>query len=59
MPPCPTIDSEVTGEAVKRFELQVNGATHKVDVEPNTPLLYVIRDNLHLTGPRFGCGLAE
>lgn len=49
----------VTGEVVKRYELQVNGATHRVEAEPNTPLLYLLRDDLHLTGPRFGCGLAQ
>ena len=38
--------------------LRVNGATHEVDVEPATPLLYVLRNDLGLHGPRFGCGLA-
>src|SRR6476646_10553706 len=39
--------------------LRVNGATHEVDVEPSTPLLYVLRNDLGLHGPRFGCGLAQ
>jgi aerobic-type carbon monoxide dehydrogenase small subunit (CoxS/CutS family) len=39
--------------------LRVNGATHEVDVEPSTPLLYVLRNDLGLRGPRFGCGLAQ
>jgi len=39
--------------------LRVNGATHEVDVEPATPLLYVLRNDLGLRGPRFGCGLAQ
>jgi len=39
--------------------LRVNGATHVVDVEPSTPLLYVLRNDLNLRGPRFGCGLAQ
>jgi aerobic-type carbon monoxide dehydrogenase small subunit (CoxS/CutS family) len=39
--------------------LRVNGATHEVDVEPSTPLLYVLRNDLDLRGPRFGCGLAQ
>jgi len=39
--------------------LRVNGATHEVDVEPATPLLYVLRNDLNLQGPRFGCGLAQ
>ena len=41
------------------FSLRVNGATHEVDVEPATPLLYVLRNDLGLRGPRFGCGLAQ
>jgi aerobic-type carbon monoxide dehydrogenase small subunit (CoxS/CutS family) len=39
--------------------LRVNGATHDVDVDPATPLLYVLRNDLNLRGPRFGCGLAQ
>ena len=39
--------------------LRVNGAIHKVDVDPSTPLLYVLRNDLELRGPRFGCGLAQ
>jgi nicotinate dehydrogenase subunit A len=39
--------------------LNVNGKSHQVDVEPDTPLLYVLRDNLALHGPKFGCGLAQ
>jgi len=39
--------------------LQVNGAPHRVDVEPSTPLLYVLRNDLGLQGPRFGCGLGQ
>jgi nicotinate dehydrogenase subunit A len=41
------------------LELQVNGATHQVTVDPQTPLLYVLRDTLRLHGPKFGCGLGE
>jgi aerobic-type carbon monoxide dehydrogenase small subunit (CoxS/CutS family) len=37
----------------------VNGKSHQLDVEPETPLLYVLRDNLGLHGPKFGCGLAQ
>jgi nicotinate dehydrogenase subunit A len=37
----------------------VNGKAHQLDVEPDTPLLYVLRDNLGLHGPKFGCGLAQ
>ena len=41
------------------YSLNVNGKTHRVDVEPSTPLLYVLRNDLDLTGPRFGCGLGQ
>jgi aerobic-type carbon monoxide dehydrogenase small subunit (CoxS/CutS family) len=39
--------------------LKVNGASHSVDVEPLTPLLYVLRNDLGLQGPKFGCGLGQ
>ena len=39
--------------------LRVNGATHEVDIDLSTPLLYVLRNDLGLRGPRFGCGLAQ
>lgn len=39
--------------------VKVNGRTHTVDVEPSTPLLYVLRNDLDLHGPRFGCGLGQ
>jgi len=39
--------------------LTVNGAPHTVDVDPATPLLYVLRNDLNLQGPRFGCGLGQ
>ena len=42
-----------------KITLKVNGATHAVDVEPSTPLLYVLRNDLDLHGPRFGCGLGQ
>jgi len=38
--------------------LSVNGETHKVEVEPETPLLWVLRDTLGLTGTKFGCGIS-
>jgi len=40
-------------------KLHVNGATHEVDIDPSTPLLYVLRNELELSGPRFGCGLGQ
>ena len=39
--------------------LKVNGRTHTVDVDPATPLLYVLSDDLELRGPKFGCGLGQ
>lgn len=39
--------------------LRVNGTTHQVDAEPDTPLLWVIRDALDLTGTKYGCGVAQ
>jgi len=42
-----------------RLSLRVNGATHEVDVDPATPLLYILRNDLELRGPRFGCGLGQ
>jgi aerobic-type carbon monoxide dehydrogenase small subunit (CoxS/CutS family) len=39
--------------------LKVNGKTHSVDVDPLTPLLYILRNDLELQGPRFGCGLGQ
>jgi len=39
--------------------LTINGQEHSVDVEPETPLLWVIRDTIGLTGTKFGCGIAE
>jgi len=39
--------------------LTVNGKSHKVDVEPETPLLWVLRDNIGLTGTKYGCGIAR
>ena len=40
------------------IRLNVNGVSHDVDVEPDAPLLWVIRDELNLTGTKFGCGIA-
>ena len=41
------------------ISLKVNGRLHTVDVDPETPLLYVLSDELQLRGPKFGCGLAQ
>lgn len=40
------------------IELTVNGTSHRVDVEPDTPLLWVLRDTLGLTGTKYGCGVS-
>ena len=42
-----------------RLTLHVNGSAHTVDVAADTPLLWVLRDNLGLTGTKFGCGVGE
>ena len=39
--------------------ISVNGRRHDVDVDPSTPLLWVLRDSLNLTGTKYGCGIAE
>jgi len=41
------------------INLTVNGRSYTVEVEPDTPLLYVLRNDLELNSPRFGCGLAQ
>ncbi|MBO9450565.1 (2Fe-2S)-binding protein [Tropicibacter sp. R16_0] len=41
------------------LNLKLNGQTHQVEAEPGTPLLWVIRDELKLTGTKFGCGVAS
>jgi aerobic-type carbon monoxide dehydrogenase small subunit (CoxS/CutS family) len=39
--------------------LKVNGKTHTVDIDPSTPLLYILRNDIGAQGPRFGCGLGQ
>jgi isoquinoline 1-oxidoreductase alpha subunit len=41
------------------FQLNVNGRSHAADVDPSTPLLWVLRDTIGLTGTKFGCGVAQ
>jgi isoquinoline 1-oxidoreductase alpha subunit len=41
------------------ISLSINGKTHNVDVDPDTPLLWVIRENVGLTGAKYGCGIAQ
>jgi nicotinate dehydrogenase subunit A len=44
---------------VATYELNVNGQSYTVEAEPSTPLLYVLRNDLGLSGPKFGCGLGQ
>jgi len=44
---------------MSKFTLRVNGKANTVDTEPDTPLLYILRNDLGLQGPRFGCGLGQ
>src|SRR5436309_14739177 len=48
-----------TEAGMARFTLTINGQRHAVDVAPDTPVLWVLRDNVGLTGTKFGCGIAE
>ena len=41
------------------MKLTVNGTEHEVDVEPEMPLLWVLRDELNIKGPKYGCGIAQ
>jgi isoquinoline 1-oxidoreductase alpha subunit len=50
--------SDRNGEDAMAFAIQVNGTTHEVDVDDDTPLLWVLRDVLGMTGTKFGCGAA-
>src|SRR5690348_13073940 len=54
------IDSDCAEEvAVNKISLKVNGKLHTVELEPATPLLYVLSDEIGLRGPKFGCGMAQ
>src|SRR5580704_19121097 len=44
---------------MKQIKLKVNGQQHAVNVDPDSPLLFVLSDELGLRGPRFGCGMAQ
>lgn len=41
------------------FNLNINGKKQQVDVDPNTPVLWVLRDHLQMTGTKYGCGIAQ
>jgi nicotinate dehydrogenase subunit A len=42
-----------------KISLRVNGKSHVIDAEPNMPLLYALRNDLQLNGPKYGCGMAQ
>jgi len=44
---------------MSNITLKVNGRSHTLDIDPTTPLLYILRNDLGLQGPRFGCGLGQ
>jgi isoquinoline 1-oxidoreductase alpha subunit len=44
---------------VKKFNLKINGKVRKVEVDPATPMLWVLRDHLDLQGTKYGCGVAQ
>lgn len=41
------------------YSLNINGKTHQVEADPDTPILWVLRDNLNLVGTKYGCGIAQ
>jgi len=43
----------------QQFTLTVNGSSHTITADPDMPLLYALRDNLGLSNPHFGCGIAN
>ncbi len=47
------------GDNMSAITLKVNGRTHSLDLDPATPLLYALSDDLELRGPKFGCGLGQ
>jgi isoquinoline 1-oxidoreductase alpha subunit len=49
----------VTSPAMSKYTLRVNGQSRSVDVTPDTPLLWVLRDSLGLIGTKYGCGVGE
>jgi hypothetical protein len=55
----PSASTTGSANAAAALTVVVDGKTHVVQATPDTPLLYVLRNELNLTGPRFGCGLAQ
>src|SRR6516165_8955724 len=54
-----SLQSTILWEISKMAALSINGQTHQVDVDPNTPLLWALRDTIGLTGTKYGCGIAQ
>jgi aerobic-type carbon monoxide dehydrogenase small subunit (CoxS/CutS family) len=44
---------------MKTFSISINGKTHEVNADPSTPMLWILRDHLDMTGTKFGCGIAQ
>jgi len=42
-----------------KYSLKINGKTQQVDVDPSTPILWILRDHLHMPGTKYGCGMAQ
>jgi nicotinate dehydrogenase subunit A len=58
-PPTVVVRASISGAAAMAISLKVNGVTRSVPAEPDTPLLYVLRNDLELNGAKYGCGLAQ
>jgi isoquinoline 1-oxidoreductase subunit alpha len=48
-----------TNKTMAKYNLKINGKIRKVDIDPSTPMLWVLRDHLDLQGTKFGCGMAQ
>src|SRR3989441_12704754 len=57
-PACPVRSSEARGHKMETYKLSVNGQTKEVTVDPSTPLLWVLREELKMTGTKYGCGIS-
>lgn len=55
----PVVPLNLNEETMGAINLKVNGRSHSLDADPDTPLLYVLSDDLELRGPKFGCGMAQ
>ena len=44
---------------MEKFNILINGATHQLEIDPTTPILWVLRDHLDLLGTKYGCGIAQ